>query len=353
MTKPVVSGQGLRLVAMLAMLVVIMAGIKAASPIVVPFLLAIFLAIVLNPLVKLLEKIKIPRTLAIILLVTIIVLLMALLFSRLGSSLNEFARSLPQYRGMMLEKMRELQEFAMRFNIEFSVDDIMKHVDPSMAMNFVTRLLSHLSGAMASTFLLLMTVVFMLFEVERLPYKMQLMFDNPEQGNAILRRALNGVTHYLVIKTIISIATGIVIWLFLAAMGVRFAFLWGLLAFVLNYIPNIGSVLAAIPPIVQALLFNGFADAFAVTGGYILINLIGGNIIDPRMMGRGLGLSTLVVFLSLIFWGWLLGPIGMLLSVPLTIIVKIALELTPAGYKFAVLLSDGKPAKIESDTPVS
>ncbi|MFV8757862.1 AI-2E family transporter, partial [Yersinia enterocolitica] len=152
MTKPVVSGQGLRLVAMLAMLVVIMAGIKAASPIVVPFLLAIFLAIVLNPLVKLLEKIKIPRTLAIVLLVTIIILLMALLFSRLGSSLNEFARSLPQYRGMMLEKMRDLQEFAMRFNIEFSVDDIMKHVDPSMAMNFITRLLSHLSGAMASTF---------------------------------------------------------------------------------------------------------------------------------------------------------------------------------------------------------
>lgn len=352
MTKPVVSGQGLRLVAMLAMLVVIMAGIKAASPIVVPFLLAIFLAIVLNPLVKSLEKIKIPRTLAIVLLVTIIVLLMALLFSRLGSSLNEFARSLPQYRGMMLEKMRDLQEFAMRFNIEFSVDDIMKHVDPSMAMNFITRLLSHLSGAMASTFLLLMTVVFMLFEVERLPYKMQLMFDNPEQGNAILRRALNGVTHYLVIKTIISIATGIVIWLFLAAMGVRFAFLWGLLAFVLNYIPNIGSVLAAIPPI-QALLFNGFADAFAVTGGYILINLIGGNIIDPRMMGRGLGLSTLVVFLSLIFWGWLLGPIGMLLSVPLTIIAKIALELTPAGYKFAVLLSDGKPAKTEAEKPIS
>ncbi|MEY4474752.1 MAG: hypothetical protein RL248_519 [Pseudomonadota bacterium] len=351
MTIPGVNSQGLRLVTMLAMLVVIMAGIKAASPIVVPFLLAIFISIILNPLVKFLGGMKVPRMLAIVLLVTIIILLMALLFSRLGLSLNELARSVPQYRGMMLEKMRDLQEFAMLFNIEFSVDDIMKHVDPSMAMNFVTRLLSHLSGAMSNTFLLLMTVVFMLFEVERLPYKVQLMFDNPERGNAILKRALNGVTHYLVIKTVISIATGIIIWLFLAAMGIRFAFLWGLLAFVLNYIPNIGSVLAAIPPIVQALLFNGFADAFAVTGGYVLINLIGGNIIDPRMMGRGLGLSTLVVFLSLIFWGWLLGPIGMLLSVPLTIIAKIALELTPAGYKFAVLLGDGKPIKSEEIKP--
>ncbi|MFI0489514.1 MAG: AI-2E family transporter [Yersinia sp. (in: enterobacteria)] len=351
MTIPGVNSQGLRLVTMLAMLVVIMAGIKAASPIVVPFLLAIFISIILNPLVKFLGGMKVPRMLVIVLLVTIIILLMALLFSRLGLSLNELARSVPQYRGMMLEKMRDLQEFAMLFNIEFSVDDIMKHVDPGMAMNFVTRLLSHLSGAMSNTFLLLMTVVFMLFEVERLPYKVQLMFDNPERGNAILKRALNGVTHYLVIKTVISIATGIIIWLFLAAMGIRFAFLWGLLAFVLNYIPNIGSVLAAIPPIVQALLFNGFADAFAVTGGYVLINLIGGNIVDPRMMGRGLGLSTLVVFLSLIFWGWLLGPIGMLLSVPLTIIAKIALELTPAGYKFAVLLGDGKPTKSEEIKP--
>lgn len=151
MTKPVVSGQGLRLVTMLAMLVVIMAGIKAASPIVVPFLLAIFLAIVLNPLVKLLEKIKIPRTLAIVLLVTIIVLLMALLFSRLGSSLNEFARSLPQYRGMMLEKMRDLQEFAMPLISNSPVDDIMEacrsqHGDEL----YYPRLLSHLSGAMVA-----------------------------------------------------------------------------------------------------------------------------------------------------------------------------------------------------------
>ncbi|AJI95529.1 hypothetical protein BD65_41 [Yersinia ruckeri] len=350
MVTSTVSNKGLRIVAMLAMLVVIMAGIKAASPIVVPFLLAIFLSIVLNPVVRLLQKIKIPRTLAIVLLVTVIILLMSFVVGMLGSSLNEFARSLPQYRGVMLEKIRELHEFAERFNINMSVDDVMKYVDPGAAMNFVTRLISHLSGAMTGIFLLLMTVVFMLFEVERLPYKLQLMFDDPIKGIEVLQRAVKGVTHYLVIKTVISVATGIVVWLFLASMDVRFAFIWGMLAFLLNYIPNIGSVLAAIPPIIQALLFNGFADALVVAGGFILINLIGGNIIDPRIMGRGLGLSTLVVFLSLIFWGWLLGPIGMLLSVPLTIIAKIALELTPTGHKFAVLLGDGQPVSIETES---
>ncbi len=92
-------------------------------------------------------------------------------------------------------------------------------------------------------------------------------------------------------------------------------FVWGLLAFALNYIPNIGSVLAAIPPIAQVRVFNGFYEALLVLAGYLLINLVFGNILEPRIMGRGLGLSTLVVFLSLIFWGWLLGTVGMRLSV--------------------------------------
>ncbi|MFB5941363.1 AI-2E family transporter, partial [Citrobacter freundii] len=145
---------------------------------------------------------------------------------------------------------------------------------------------------------------------------------------------------YLVLKTAISIVTGLVAWGMLAALDVRFAFVWGLLAFALNYIPNIGSVLAAIPPIAQVLVFSGLYDALVVLAGYLVINLVFGNILEPRIMGRGLGLSTLVVFLSLIFWGWLLGPVGMLLSVPLTIIVKIALEQTNGGQSIAVLLSD-------------
>ena len=157
---------------------------------------------------------------------------------------------------------------------------------------------------------------------------------------AAIQRAIDSVSHYLVLKTAISIITGLVAWAMLAALDVRFAFVWGLLAFALNYIPNIGSVLAAIPPIAQVLVFNGFYEALLVLAGYLLINLVFGNILEPRIMGRGLGLSTLVVFLSLIFWGWLLGPVGMLLSVPLTIIVKIALEQTAGGQSIAVLLSD-------------
>ncbi|AHG22219.1 pheromone autoinducer 2 transporter [Chania multitudinisentens RB-25] len=342
----------LHLIMMLAMLVIILAGIKAAAEIVVPFLLAVFLAIVLNPLVVWLERCRVPRALSVMLLVITVVVLLLMLIGTLGSSLNEFARSLPQYRGVMLEKVRELQYYAERFNIDitFSADAVVKFVDPGATMNLVTRLLSHLSGAMISIFLLLMTVVFMLFEVQFLPYKLQQALNKPDEGMAAIQRALKGVTHYLVIKTAISLVTGLIVWGFLSWVGVRFAFIWGMMAFLLNFIPNIGSVIAAIPPLIQALLFNGFADAMVVLGGYILINLVIGNILEPRIMGRGLGLSTLVVFLSLIFWGWLMGAVGMLLSVPLTIIVRITLETMDGGHKLAVILGDGRAVK-EKITP--
>lgn len=345
MGRTLLTDRSLRLVIMLAMLVVILAGIKAAASIVVPFLLALFLTIVLNPLVAMLERWRVPRVLGVALLVVTVVVLLMLLLGTLGASLNEFARSLPQYRGVMMEKVRELQHYGQRFNIPISSEAVIQYVDPSAAMNLVTRLLSHLSGAMTNIFLLLMTVVFMLFEVNLLPYKLQQAMEQPQKGMVNIRRALDGVTHYLVIKTVISLATGVIVWLFLAAVGVRFSFIWGLMAFLLNYIPNIGSVIAAIPPLIQALLFNGFGDALVVAGGFILINLVIGNMIEPRVMGRGLGLSTLVVFLSLIFWGWLMGPVGMLLSVPLTIIARIGLEETEGGHRLAVVLGDGQPAR--------
>lgn len=221
-----------------------------------------------------------------------------------------------------------------------SVEELLKYIDPNAAMSLVTGLLAQLSNAMSAIFLLLLTVVFMLLEVPQLPAKLQPLMSRPAEGMGAIQRAVDSVSRYLVLKTAISIITGLVVWGMLAALGVRFAFIWGLLAFALNYIPNIGSVLAALPPIAQVLVFNGFYDALIVLGGYLLVNLVFGNILEPRVMGRGLGLSTLVVFLSLIFWGWLLGPVGMLLSVPLTIIVKIALEQTEGGRSIALLLSD-------------
>lgn len=340
MAKPIITLNGLKIVIMLGMLVIILSGIRVAADIIVPFILALFIAVVLNPVVQRMVKLRIPRVIAISLLIVIIVMLMVLLLAYLGTSLNELARTLPQYRSSLVIPLKNLEPWLQRAGIGVSVDELVKYIDPNAAMTLVTNLLAQLSNAMSSIFLLLLTVVFMLLEVPQLPNKLKQMMSRPIEGMAAIQRAIDSVSHYLVLKTAISIVTGLVAWGMLAALDVRFAFVWGLLAFALNYIPNIGSVLAAIPPIAQVLVFSGLYDALVVFAGYLVINLVFGNILEPRIMGRGLGLSTLVVFLSLIFWGWLLGPVGMLLSVPLTIIVKIALEQTNGGQSIAVLLSD-------------
>lgn len=340
MAKPIITLNGLKIVIMLGMLVIILTGIRFAADIIVPFILALFIAVVLNPLVQRMVKLRVPRVLAISLLVIIIVMAMVLLLAYLGTSLNELARTLPQYRSSLVIPLKNLEPWLVRLGIGVSVDEMVKYIDPNAAMTLITNLLTQLTNAMSSIFLLLLTVVFMLLEVPQLPTKFQQIMIRPVEGMAAIQRAIDSVSHYLVLKTAISLVTGLIVWGMLSALDVRFAFIWGLLAFALNYIPNIGSVLAAIPPIIQVLAFGGLYDALVVLAGYLIINLVFGNILEPRIMGHGLGLSTLVVFLSLIFWGWLLGPVGMLLSVPLTIIVKIALEQSVGGQSIAILLGD-------------
>ncbi len=203
--------------------------------------------------------------------------------------------------------MQTIAPWLQRMGFTVSVVELNKYIDPNAVMTLVTSLLTQLSNAMSSIFLLLLTVVFMLLEVPQLPAKLQQLMSRPVEGMGAIQRAIDSVSHYLVLKTAISLITGLVVWGMLVLLDVRFAFMWGLLAFALNYIPNIGSVLAAIPPILQVLVFGGLYEALVVLAGYLIVNLVFGNILEPRIMGRGLGLSTLVVFLSLIFWGMVAG----------------------------------------------
>ncbi|MDP7389373.1 MAG: AI-2E family transporter, partial [Pseudomonadales bacterium] len=142
----------------------------------------------------------------------------------------------------------------------------------------------------------------------------------------------------------------VVVTVILWVLGVDFPLLWGLLAMLLNFIPTIGSIIAAVPPGMLAIVQAGPGTAVAVAFGFIMINMVMGNVLEPRFMGRGLGLSTLVVFLSLVLWGWLLGPIGMLLSVPLTMTAKIALEANPQTSWIAYLLGPPEPATADAET---
>ncbi|MFC0180390.1 AI-2E family transporter [Thorsellia kenyensis] len=326
----------------IAMLFVILAGIKAAGEIVVMILLAAFFAVIIYPIVALLQKAKVPRVIAISGIVLLIIFVFLAIITMLASSLNDFIRAYPEYAQLLNEKLKQLETLALKHDIHFSADEAMNLFDPSSFFSIATGFLSKLSGTMSRVLLITMLCVFMLFEIRLIPIKLNQILQFPEQSMPHFQRAVNAVSKYLFIKTVVSIITGMLIWAFLSYMEIRFAFLWGVLAFALNFIPSIGSILAAIFPVIQTLLLGDFYDAFIVALGYLVVNIIMGNIIDTRLMGKGLGLSTLMVFASLLFWGWLLGPIGMFLSVPLTIIIKIALENNHYGRKIAIMMGDGK-----------
>ena len=247
MAKPIITLNGLKIVIMLGMLVIILTGVRFAADIIVPFILALFIAVILNPLVQRMTRLRVPRVLAITLLISIIIVAMVLLVAYLGTSLNELARTLPKYRSSLAIPLLQLEPWLQRAGIEVSVEELLKYIDPNAAMTIVTSLLTQLSNAMTSIFLLFLTVVFMLLEVPQLPAKLQQIMVRPVEGMGAIQRALDSVSRYLVLKTAISLVTGVVVWVMLLALDVRFAFVWGLLAFALNYIPNIGSVLGRSP----------------------------------------------------------------------------------------------------------
>ena len=187
-------------------------------------------------------------------------------------------------------------------------------------------------------FFILLIVIFILLEASGFPQKLQDAFPDHERTMGPFRTFMEGVNRYFALKTVFSLVTGNTVWLWLAVLGVDFAPTWGMIAFFLNFVPNIGSIIAAIPAVLLALIQLGVPSALLACLGYALVNIVVGNILEPKFMGRGLGLSTLVVFISLVFWGWVLGPIGMVLSIPLTMIVKIALATDEDTLWIAILL---------------
>ncbi|REL26573.1 AI-2E family transporter [Thalassotalea euphylliae] len=323
----------------IAAVFVVLAGLKTATNILVPFLLSVFIAVICNPLVAKASEYRVPKGISVTLVIALFLGVALSIAGLVGNSLNELSQQLPQYRAQLNEEFTWVTNKLAEYNIAISSAVLIEYFDPGAAMGLAADMLSGLGGVMANLFLIIITVIFMLFEASSLPKKLHYALDDPEMRLSQIDRFLQSVNHYLAIKTVVSIGTGVLVSLMLWIIGLDFFLLWGVLAFLLNYIPNIGSIIAAVPAMSLAVLQIGPAAAGGIGLGYMVINTIMGNVIEPRYMGRGLGLSTLVVFLSLIFWGWLFGTVGMLLSVPLTMIIKIGLESSEEGRWFAVLLS--------------
>lgn len=336
---------GANLLFMLACLVVVVYGMRFAAAILLPSALALFLTVLSLPVMLWLRERRVPASLAIALTVLLNVGVIGLVILVVSQSVSELQAQLPRY----IRQFQQLQGTwfdAIEGRTDFAISQYLTTdlVNPSALLDFARGAVGRVAQFVSMTFLVFLIMAFMLSEAMVFPEKFRHIAGPGTKNEDRLQKVVTEIQTYLGIKTVVSIATGLILGTWSHVMGLDFPILLGLIAFVLNYVPTVGSILAALPALFMSLILVGsIGHALAVLVGYVVVNTLFGNILEPTLMGRRLGLSTLVVILSLLFWGWAWGPLGALLSVPLTVVVKIWLENTKDLRWVAVLLDKMPP----------
>ena len=339
--------RGLPQLIAIACIFVILAGLKSAEAIVIPILLAFFIAIISTPFLRLMTSRGVPSWIGIIVVLTVLFTAGTGLFLVVSQSVNTLLIKMPEYQERLQELIISVLPLLESMNLPVNRQMLLDLVNPSSVMGLMGQTLSTLKGMLTFTFLVIFIVIFILMEEATFSHKLKIALPKANETIEMASNFIQRVNKYLLIKTSISFVTGLLVTVWLMILGVDFPILWGLIAMLMNFIPNIGSLIAAIPAVLLAILQLGINEASLVALGYLVINVMMGNLIEPRLMGKGLGLSPLVVFLSLITWGWLFGIVGMFLSIPLTMIVKIALEQFPGTLWIAIMLGNEAPPKKE------
>ncbi len=332
-----------------ASVVIVVAGLRAAAPFLLPLLVAGFLAVLCFPVTRWMLNRGLNQVAAVFLTVLVAALLLTAVGVVVTGAVNEFAQVAPIYAEQLFVRTTELLAGLEDRGID--VNQYIERFDPTSLVSFGRALLQRTLQGVASfmTFatLVLLILVCLLFEGARFPARVKRAFGARVGPADFFSRVIRDVKTYLGVKTGASLVTGILVGLWCLVLGVPFALIWALLAFLLNFIPNLGSILAAAPPVLIALVQAGPGKAALVTVGYLAVNFLIGNVAEPMFMGRQFGLATVLVFLSLIFWGWVWGVLGMLLSVPLTMVCKIVLEQYPELDWLVVMISKAPSLKKE------
>ena len=322
-----------------AAFVIVISGLKMASSLVVPFLLAVFIAMIVSPLLAWLKQRRVPGCVAILLIISLILLIGLVLAAVIGSSVDSFRQDIPVYSAKLADMSQAILQSLAQQGIEIDAQQWQNSFDPSAVMRWVGFALASFGNVMTNSVLILITVIFILAENTSFGDKLRLSRGD-KSSQAWLAEFSASIQGYLAIKAAISAVTGLLIYIWLTILGVDYAVLWGLMAFLLNFVPTVGSFIAAVPAVLLALVQLGFGGAGLTLLGFVVVNFLMGSAIEPRWLGKGLNLSPLVVFVSLILWGWVLGPVGMLLSIPLTIMVKIALAANEDTHWVSVMLGE-------------
>jgi len=344
MTHNNATHQGKDLFVITASIVVIFYGINQAQSVVSLFLLSVFIALIATPPVLWMEKKRVPKIIAVMIVIITLITLLLMVGGIVGASLSSFSDALPFYQKRLQEEVLSLKPLLTSKHIIVTDKVLLEYFNPGPIMGLVVGMLSEMGAALSSILLILLTVIFILIEASSFPVKIRSVLGDPKRVFPQFTKFVYEIKRYMMIKTSINLIAGTLIAFWLIILGVDFPVLWGFLTFLFLYIPNVGSVIAALPAVLLALTQHGGGTAALTAFGYFAVGTILGKFLEPRIMGRRLGMSTLVVFLSMIFWGNLLGPIGVVLCIPMTMTLKFAFENNERTAWIAVLLGPEIPA---------
>lgn len=317
--------------------VIVIAGMKAMSNLILMILMAVFItAISLSPFLWLKKK-KVPEILA---LVIVILAIMGILYSftiLLGASVSGFTEKLPFYEERFSEFWLSAHSWLIDAGLVDKNANVANIIKSTNLMKSSGGAVAGLGKLVSDPLVTLFIYVFMMLEVSIFGKKMKLLSPQALDGMQVI---ISNIRKYFGIKFITSFATGLIIYIGLLIVGVDFPLLWGLIAFILNFIPSIGSIFAAIPAVLLAFIQLDPISGIVTAILYLVTNIVIGSLVEPPLMGRNLGLSPLVVFVSLLLWGFVLGPVGMLISAPLTMIIKIIFDNRQSTRAVGIILGD-------------
>jgi len=317
-------------------------ALRLAKPVIFPVFLAIFFYFILSPVLELLLRFKIPRSLAVFLIVVTFFFILYLLGVLFYNSGKAFAASVPDYAQRISEVLNRLTEKLRTSRLNWDPWLWSKTPDSGRVTALVLRSLNQIFSLFSTFILVFVFLIFMLAGRGRLKVKVERSL-NPRRAetiNQIIEKIDHDIQKYLGIKTGISLLSGLITMVILFIFGVEFAVLFGILTAILNFIPSLGSIVSiALISLIAAFQFGSVFPALwilLILGG---LDLVIPNLLEPKLLGQGLGLSPLVVLFALIFWGWLWGIPGMILAVPLLAVIKIVCSHIPSLEPVAQFLS--------------
>jgi predicted PurR-regulated permease PerM len=325
--------------------VIIIAGLKVASPIVNPILMAVFFSIIILHPITWLRKKGVNGLLSILIVAFGLLVIFFGIGGAVTKSIIEFSQNLPQYKKQLSDITDSSITLLNGYGLDVTSDNFSDNFSAGNTFSYASKFITGVGGVFWQILLLILVSAFIIGEANSFPVKLKVILKNPTTSIENITVISKNIRHYLVIKTVTGLIGGISVAVVLFVMHIQYAIVWGILVLLMRYIPNIGSIIAAIPIMLFVLIQDGLTGVFYVGIAYAIINFIIGQIIEPKFLAKGMNLSTLAVFLSLVFWGWILGDVGMLLAVPITMAMKISFETRENSHWIAIMLGSEKSAE--------